>query len=141
LKSVDSYTDPKQIRVLMGNAKRQGADDIYWMAFKRLCVVSATGNDPLTRDFNRIITAYEQLLTERNGKRTRASRTHQKVKKHGIVKVLQDWADSKTPATGFTVLADRGLLELTGEYLVVQYESLFPAKTVVNAKRRLREAR
>jgi hypothetical protein len=140
MKSVDSYTDAKQLRILMGNAKRRDADDIYWAAFKRMCEISATGNDPLTRDFNRIIAAYEQLLSEKNGKRTRATRTNEKVKRHGIVKVLQDWASSKYRAYGFTMLVDRGLVDLTGEHLVVEYADQFPEETVENAKRHLEEA-
>ncbi|GAC1414107.1 MAG: hypothetical protein NVSMB6_16190 [Burkholderiaceae bacterium] len=140
MKSIDSYSDPGQLRILMGNARNHGADMVYWEAFERLCEVSATGEDQLTRDFNRIMAAYEQLLTEKNQRTTRATRTRQKVKRHGIIRVLQDWADSETRAYGFTMLAERGLLTLTGEYLVIEYADKFPAVTVENAKRHLREA-
>ena len=141
MKPIESYTDPKQLRILMGNAKKCEADEVYWSAFKRLCEVSAIGEDQLTRDFNSIMTAYEELLSQKSGKTIRAGRTWPKAKKQGIVKVLQDWADSKQPASGFNVLAERDLLELTGEHLVVKYASLFPEKTVENANKRLKEAR
>jgi hypothetical protein len=78
MKLISDYTDPDQLRQLMKNVKAAGREDLYWQAFNRLCVVEGglqdvTPSDPLSRDFYATLAAYEELLTAKNGKRTKAS--------------------------------------------------------------------
>src|SRR3954465_12225712 len=62
-------------------------------------------DDPLVRDFHATLAAYEQLLTEKNGRNQTAGRTRQKIKNKGIVQSLSDWASSsaETPASSFSL--------------------------------------
>jgi hypothetical protein len=93
--------------------------------------------DPLHRDFYETLAAYEQLLTEKNGRTTKASRTRQKLKNKGVFQCLEDWAISKTPTEGFELPIEHGLIELTGEYLVLKYQDRFSSAAVTAARARL----
>lgn len=137
-KPVSSYTDPKQLETLMKNAKRQGRDDIYYEALRRRCeLIGLNYDDPLERDFHAMLTAYEELLTEKNKRQTAASRTRQKLKNKGVIECLEDWARSYNETAGFKALVDAGLVELTGEYLVTKYPDRFTAEAVRRARERL----
>ncbi len=137
-KPISGYTDPGDLRTLMTNAKRLGRDDIWREAFQRLCSLEgADQTDPLHRDFYRTLAAYEHLLTQKNGRATRASRTRLKLKSKGVVQCLEDWATSKTPTEGYELLTTNDLAELTGEHLVLKYPEQFSAEAVASAKARL----
>ena len=124
----------------MANAKRLKRDDVWWEAFKRLCELEGMGQtDPLHRDFYKMLAAYEELLTEKHGRTTRASRTRQKLKNKGVVQCLEDWAVSSATTQGFELLIQNDLAELTGEYLVLKYPDRFSYKAITAARIRLAE--
>lgn len=132
--------DPSSLRALMSNARRLNREDIYWEAFRRLCSIEGQGsNSPLERDFYHVLNAYEELLTQKNGRTTKANRTRQKLARKGVKQCLMDWATG-APTEGFKLLVQKGLKELTAEYLVIKYASQFPTAVVDSAQRRLAEA-
>ncbi len=134
---IERLVDKQALRNLMDNAKRLERDDVYWLAFKQLCSLEGVAyDDPLERDFYEMLNAYEQLLTEKNGRTTKASRTRQKLKNKGVKQCLIDWALG-APTDGFKLLVEKGLLELTAEYLVVKYAERFPEAVVKAARERL----
>ena len=138
VKPIAEYTDRTELRNLMANAKRMNRDDVWREAFRRLCALDGIDQtDPLHRDFYETLAAYEQLLTEKNRRTTRASRTRQKLKNKGVVQCLEDWAVSSAPTEGFDLLVKNDMAELTGEYLVLKYPDHFSSKAVAAAKTRL----
>ena len=141
-KPIDSYTDPAALRTLMENAKRLGRTDIWREAFRRLCSLEGAGQtEPLDRDFHETLAGYEQLLSEKNGRTTRAGRTRLKLKSKGAVQCLIDWATSKDVPEEFTLLVAAGLPEMTGEQLVVRYPDRFEPAVVAAATARLASAK
>ncbi len=133
-----AYTDPAQLRTLMQNAKRLGRVDVWREALQRLCVLESEGQaDPLDRAFQATLVAYEQLLSDKNGRPTRASRTRLKLKSKGAVQCLEDWVKSKEPVEEFQLLAAAGLLEMTGEQLVLKHADRFSAELIAAARARL----
>lgn len=140
-KPVSTYTDPAALRTLMVNAKRLGRSDIWRESFRRLCALEAAHqDDPLQRDFHETLAAYELLLSERNGRTTRAGRTRLKLKSKGAVECLRDWVMSKEVPEEFVLLVANGLPELTGEQLVVKYADRFEPDVVAAATARLASA-
>jgi len=140
LSKIAQITDEKALRNLMGNARRLGREDAYWLAFRRLCALEGMRlDDPLERDFYDVLNAYEELLTEKNGRTTKANRTRQKLRNKGLKQCLIDWALGP-PTDGFKLLIEKGLAELTAEHLVVKYESRFPSPVVAAARARLHDA-
>jgi len=138
MRSIDKYNDPIELRQLMANAKRLGNERIYWEAFSRLCLISGKDDpDPLVRDFYSTLTAYEELLTVKNKKKTLANRTRQKLARKGVVQCLEDWATQRT-SEGLELLVSKGLFTLTGEYLVLKYASRFSPDAVAAARIKLK---
>ncbi len=126
----------------MKRAKEQGRDDVYSAVFRRQCQLvgqqNDDPNDPLTRSFYETLAAYEQLLTDKNDRKTLASRTRQKIANKGVHQSLIEWTRGKVETNGFKLLVDAGLPEFTAEYLVVQYADRFPTNIVAMARDRLR---
>ena len=119
-----------ECRVVLDRARARRMDDVYEAVFRRLCeLVGSEYDDPddtLVRDFYETLAAYEQLLTEKNGKNTPASRTRQKLKNKGVYQSFIEWTRGKVETNGFALLIDAGRPEYTGEYLVARYASRFP---------------
>jgi hypothetical protein len=137
---ISEYTDQTALRNLMQNAKRLKRGEVWQKAFRRLCELEGSNQaDPLHRDFYATLRAYEELLTEKNGRTTRA-RTRQKLRNKGVIQCLEDWATSSGPTEGFNLLINSGLSELTGEYLVIKYADRFSESAVAAAKARLEKA-
>ena len=134
---IAKMTDANGLRNLMDNARRLGREDLYLHAFRRLCELEGLDlSDPLERDFYQVLNAYEELLTEKNGRTTKANRTRQKLKNKGVTQCLIDWAVGNATG-GFELLVGKGLPELTAEYLVIQYEDRFENEVVEAAKLKL----
>jgi hypothetical protein len=130
--------DADGLRQLMVNARRLGRTDVYWKAFGRLCALQGMSEgDPLHRDFAQTLAAYEELLTDKNGRTTRASRTRQKLARKGVEQSLEDWALAVKPTEGFALLMDNNLEHLTGEHLVIKYSDRFSAEAVKQARARI----
>src|SRR5947208_15222282 len=97
MRTISEYSNPVELRQLMANATRLGYEKTYWEAFSRLCVISGRDEpDPLVRDFYSTLTAYEELLTIKNRRKTLASRTRQKLARKGVIGCLEDWATQPT---------------------------------------------
>jgi hypothetical protein len=128
-------------RTVMKNAKDRENHAVYSAAFRRYCVLCGNENDDpsdsLIRDFYETLAAYEQLLTEKNGRNTIASRTRQKIKNKGVLQSLIEWTRGKQETNGFNLLTEAGTPEYTAEYLVTKYASRFPDDVVQLATERL----
>jgi hypothetical protein len=132
---------PKECRTVMERAKNRNLPEVYNAAFRRFCELVATAHDdpsdPLVCEFYKTLAAYEQLLTEKNGRNTPASRTRQKITKKGIQQSLIEWTCAREATDGFKLLIAKGLPEYTGEYLVAKHHNRFPKDVVATAKSRL----
>ena len=75
---LNSVADRRTVMALA--QKRQ---DVYAAAFCRMCRIARAENDdrddPLVRDFHETLAADQQILTEKNGRTTSASRTRKKI--------------------------------------------------------------
>jgi hypothetical protein len=89
---VSKLTNVDECRTVMARAKQRGMQDVDAAVFKRYCALVGNANDdpsdPLVRDFYETLAAYEQLLTEKNGSTTIASRTRQKIANKGVHQCL-----------------------------------------------------
>jgi len=93
--------------------------------------------DNVEKELLMALYAYEEILTKKNGRRTRANRTWQMVKKYGI-KIAAERAVSRTFDTlGYNSLVEMGLKYLTFESIIVKYPKHFSKEAVMKAKERL----
>jgi len=132
--------DPTELRGIINNAADQGVEEVRLAAFKRLIeVVPEEKPGSVEHDFWRSITAFEHLRTVANGKTTRLSRTRQKVKRVGILKVLEDFALGRE-TEGYESLMELEMPELTGEAIILRHQAAFTAEAVAAARSRLSSA-
>ncbi len=83
--------DPDQLRRFINNAKREGADEISKVAFRRLLeVLPEETPGTIEHDFWRMVFAFEEVLRAERGKTVRLSRTRQKVQRVGVMQTIID---------------------------------------------------
>jgi hypothetical protein len=85
--------------------------------------------------------AYEDILSEKNNRRTRANRTWQMVKHYGIKLAAERAVNRNADAMGYKVLVGMGLQGLTFESVIVKYPDYFSNNAVKQAHKRLEELR
>ena len=85
------------------------------------------------------IYAYEEVLSKKNKKRTRASRTWPMVKRYGIVGAAEKAVNRNTDAMGYRLLIEMGLQDLTFEAVIVRFPEAFSQQIVKLARSRLKE--
>ena len=85
--------------------------------------------------------AYEEVLSEKNKRRTSASRTWQMIKRHGIIGAAERAVNRSIEATGYKVLVEMGMHDLTFEAVIVRHPDAFSEEVVSRAKARLEELR
>ena len=125
----------------MLRARQRNMPQVYKAVFRRMCQLAGSANDNpddlLVRDFYETLAAYEQLLTEKNGQTTWASRTRQKIANKGVYQSLIEWTRGKAETDGFKLLVQADLPEYTAEYLVARCTDRFPPDVVALARERL----
>jgi hypothetical protein len=119
--------------------------EFYRDVFARMCFLHGTEhenpNDPMVRYCEQGLIGYEQILSEKHGRRQtagriRKARQHDKKTWH---EVLQWQSRLKKPSDGFALLVERGLPEYTDEYVVCLFASRFEPNVVGIARNRLEE--
>jgi hypothetical protein len=112
--------DKDKLRNWMKNAKRLGRDDVYQVAFRRLCRVEGRDiSDPLEAEFAMVMRALEQALTEEAGKTKRLSRSRQKLDRVGVRQTLADLALKPTPSLGFLKLLEFQMADMSAGYFKI----------------------
>ena len=83
--------------------------------------------------------AYEEILAQKNVKRTRASRTWQMINRHGILRAIELAVDRESDATGYLTLVEMDMTDLAFEAVVLRHPANFSSKTVERARQRLQD--
>lgn len=83
--------------------------------------------------------AYEEVLTDKNKRTTRASRTWQMVKKHGIIGAAEKAVNRPIEPNGYKVLVQMGMQDLTFESVIVRHPDSFSEEVVLRAQERLKK--
>ena len=91
------------------------------------------------KELLKAIYAYEEVLSQKNKRRTRASRTWQMVKRYGIIEAAEKAVNRRTDAMGYRLLVEMGLQDLTFESVIVRFPEAFSQNIVTLAKSKLAE--
>ena len=81
--------------------------------------------------------AYEEVIFKRNGKRNRASRTWQMIKRHGIIEAVERAVNRENATQGYTSLVEMGLQEFAFEAVILRHPEVFSDAAIEKAKQRL----
>lgn len=140
LNIIRDCADTAKLERFIDNARREGAADVEDAARRRLvALVPDATPGSVEHDFWQMVHAFELARSEEKGRKVRLTRTRQKVTRVGEVQTLRDWALGKGETTGFQVLLDYGMVDLTGEAIVLRHRAQFEPEVVDAARARLEE--
>ena len=125
------------------NALERGSPELAVQARERAVQLRAETYGAATdveRECLEAIFAFEEVKSEENGRRTKASRTWQMIKRRGIIPAVEHIITKRDVTDGFTTLAAMGLKEYAFEAVVLRHPSHFSAEAVEVSRRRLAEA-
>lgn len=133
---------PEECEVFAVNVIRLGHPELAVQARERAVQLRAQAygvSSEIENECLEAIFAYEEALSVKNGKRTRASRTWQMVDRHGIVSAVERAVNRKDDAMGYMMLKDIGLQDYTFEAIVLRHPNIFSADVVNVARLRITE--
>lgn len=84
--------------------------------------------------------AYEEVLSTKRGRRTRAARTWQMIKRHGIISAVERAVNRKEETLGYSTLIEMKMQDFAFEAVVLRHQELFSPETVDRAKVRMGES-
>ncbi len=88
----------------------------------------------------RAVYAYEEVLSTKRGRRTRAARTWQMIKRHGIISAVERAVNRKEETLGYSTLIEMKMQDFAFEAVVLRHQELFSPETVDRAKVRMGES-
>lgn len=91
------------------------------------------------REALQAVYAVEEVASQRNGRRTRASRTWQSIQRYGILETVERVVSKKQPTDGYMALVEMGMSDFTFEAVVLRHPTLFKPETVEQAQARINE--
>ena len=124
------------------NAANKGRSDLAAEARQRAVEIRAEEHGAQTdpeKEALQAVYAYEDLLTNKNGRTTRASRTWQMIKRHGIIEAVERAVKRDAVTQGYTMLVDMGLERFAFEAVILRHPEVFTDEAVKISSRRLAE--
>ncbi len=133
---------PDECATFEKNIAERGRPDLAVAARKRALELRAQqygATNEVERQCLEAIYAYERILSDKNGKNTRASRTWQMVKRHGIIGAVERAVNRETETVGYTALVEAGLEDYAFEAVVVRHPHSFSREAVKHSQARVDE--
>ena len=130
----------KQCETFAKNAEDRNRPDLAILAKRRAVKLRVSVHKAQTlaeKESLRAVYAYEETLAKKHGRRIRASRTWQMIKRHGIIHAVERAVNRTGETQGYKALADMGMLDYAFENVVLRHPELFRAETVKRAKTRV----
>lgn len=131
---------PEECENFAKNATERDRPDLAQQARKRSVEIKAEMHGAKTqaeRECLKAVYAYQDVLAAKNGKKTRASRTWQMLKKHGILPAVERVVNRSQETSGYTALVEMGLEDFAFEAVVVKYPDLFSKEAVARCEERI----
>lgn len=132
----------KDCAVFEKNATERGRADLALAARKRAVELRAIEHGATTdveRECLEAVFAYEQVLSAKNGKKTRASRTWPMIERHGILEAVERAVNRKEETVGYTALVGMGLEDYAFEAVILRHPNYFSASAVQRSQERVNQ--
>ena len=129
-------------KIFARNAEKRGRSDLAQEAKVRAVELRAEEHGARSEaetEALQAVYAYEEVLSKKNGKRTRASRTWQMIKRRGIIESVERAVNRKSVTQGYTLLAEMGLEEFAFEAVILRHPELFSDEAIAVSAQRLSE--
>ncbi|MFR0690243.1 hypothetical protein ACLUTX_12660 [Enterobacterales bacterium AE_CKDN230030158-1A_HGKHYDSX7] len=137
---ISKLKTPKDCATLEKNAADRGRPDVALAARKRRLQLLAEeygATSDVERECLAAVYAYEQVLTHRNGRPTRANRTWPMIERHGIIGAVERAVDRPAETVGYQALQDMGLGEFAFEAVILRHPSHFSPAAVERSRQRI----
>jgi len=137
---VERIETPEGCEKFAKNAIRLGHPELALEAQRRAIELRAEKHSAQTdaeKEALKAIYAYEEILTETNGRRTRATRTWQMINRHGIIESVNRVVARKDDAVGYVLLKKKGMEDLSFEAVVLRFPEIFSKEAVSHASERI----
>lgn len=131
---------PKDCEIFARNAKDKGRPELATAAIRRAVEIRAAAygaTSDAERECLEAIYAYEEILFSKHGRRIRASRTWQMIKRRGIIAAIEQAVDRPDGTAGFTALQEVGLENFAFEAVILRHPNLFSESAVVRSRERM----
>lgn len=89
------------------------------------------------REALQAIFAYEEVLSLKHGKPTRAGRTWPMISKHGIIEGVERVVNRPAESAGYTALAEMGLEDFAFEAVILRHPHEFSDEVIEISQRRI----
>jgi hypothetical protein len=137
---ISKLKTPEECEIFEENVTQRGHADLAVAARKRAIELRALAFGAKTdaeRECLEAVYAYERVLTQKNRKTTRASRTWQMIKRHGIIVAVERAVNRPEETAGYRALLEMGLGHYAFEAVVLRYPDLFSAEAVARCRSRI----
>lgn len=137
---VKKLKTPKECETFARNAIAQDRADLAAEARQRaveLRAASYGATSAAERECLEAIYAYEEILFEKHGRRIKASRTWQMIKRRGIIAAIEQAVDRPDGTAGFTALQKVGLENFAFEAVILRHSELFSDSAVDRSRQRM----
>lgn len=139
---VKKLATPKQCEIFAKNARMKGREDLAKQAQMQAIILRAKEHSASTeaeKEALQAVYAYEELLARKNGKKTRASRTWQMIKRHGIIEAVERAVNRATETQGYSLLVEMGLGDYAFEAVILRHPDVFSEDALRISKSRMAE--
>jgi len=143
-KRVQSLKTAEECAGFIKNAVRLGHPDLAQQARQRavqLLALAFGAQTDAEREALEAVYAYEAVLSQRNGRKTKASRTWQMIKRDGILPAVERAVNRSEEIVGYSALVEMGLEQYAFEVVVLRYQSLFSPECVARSSQRVAQWR
>jgi hypothetical protein len=109
-------------------------------ARRRAVVLRAAAHGASTdveRELYEAVYAYEKVLTARNARATRASRTWPTIRTHGVIYAADRIVSRSKESLGYTALKEMGMQDFAFEAVVLRHPSHFSPEAIERSRARL----
>lgn len=141
VKKIDT---PEKCEIFAKNCVEHGREDLAQEAKERAVQLRAEAYGAETqaeREALEAVYAYEEVLSTKNGKKTRAGRTWQMITRHGIIGAVERAVNRPTETQGYTALVEMSLENYAFENVILRHPCLFSEQAVQISRERIEQWR
>ena len=141
-KRIKRLDTPKKCEIFARNAINHDRPDLALEANQRAIELRAEEHGAETTaeiEALQAVYAYEELIYKKNGKRHRASRTWQMIKRHGIIEAVERAVKRDSVTQGYTMLVEMGLEQHAFEAVILRHPEIFSDEAILIAGQRLKD--
>ena len=133
---------PEDCEKFAKNAERLDRPDLVEDAIRRAVELRAKDYGSASdaeKECLQAVYAYEEVVSKKNGKRTRASRTWQMIERHGILQAAERAVNRPVETVAYRALIEMELRDFAFEAVISRHPDAFSQEAVEVAWQRLRE--